>query len=131
MADHKTDDLSLAKRNFLSRRIAAGDQLTQARADHYIKAHEKVLKDFEDSGPYFRAIAKHVDSPGSRQQPPKPAAEQPSQILAGRGNGASRRFAKPGYDGAARTMPAKVSTGRDQFQSLRDQSKPRAYGRKT
>ena len=71
MADHKTDDLSLAKRNFLSRRIAAGDQLTQARADHYIKAHEKVLKDFEDSGPYFRAIAKHVDKPWQQTATPE------------------------------------------------------------
>ena len=114
--DYKTDSLSLAKRNFLSRRIATGDNLTQARAGHYIKAHEKALKDFEDSPSYFKAVSAHADRLGGKQsQSQKPTAE---------------KVEKARYDGSARTMPAKVSGGRDQFQSLRDQSKPRAYGKK-
>lgn len=120
MADHKTDDLTPAQKNFLSRRIAGGDELTKDRVQDYIDGHHKALAARLKVGTprYFATITDHLDGP--REQTEQPARrEQPAPKSSG-----------PRYDGAARSMPQKPSSGKDQFQTLRDKSSPRAYGKK-
>jgi hypothetical protein len=118
MADHKTDGLSVAQRNFLSRRIAAGDKLTQARAQHYIDGHHRaVAAGLEvDSPRYFRTVGRHADALGGKQPPKPTAAAQPSKIR---------------YDGSSHPMP-KLKGGGDEFHKLRNAaSNGGRYGKKT
>jgi hypothetical protein len=116
MAGHKTDDLTPAQKNFLSRRIAAGDELTQDRAGHYIEAHNRAVKARLKVGSprYFAAVADHADALGGRQPPKQPTAAQPI---------------KARYDGASSPMP-KLHGGGDQFQALRRKASSDYRGKK-
>jgi hypothetical protein len=134
MTDHKTDGLTPAQKNFLSRRIAAGEKLTADRAEHYVQAHNKaVAARLKVGSPrYFAAITEHADALGgadvrenpaedagksrTRQPPKQAAAEQPT---------------KPRFDGASSPMP-KLHGGRDEFHTLRNKaaSATGRYGKK-
>ena len=115
MADHKTDGLSAAQKNFLSRRIHAGDELTHDRVQHYVEAHDRAVKARLKPGSarYFAAVAEHADALGGRQSPKPTATEQP----------------KPRVDGASAPMP-KLKGG-DQFHQLRKAATTNGrYGKK-
>jgi len=64
--------LSAATRNFLSRRVAGGDEITPARWQEYLRGHHRAIAaGFEpDTTEYFHAVAGHVDSAGDGRQPP-------------------------------------------------------------
>jgi hypothetical protein len=64
--------LSNAQRNFLSRRVAGGDELTPQRMKDYALAHTRAVNaGLEvDSDAYFRAVAHHADTMGDGRQPP-------------------------------------------------------------
>ena len=114
MADHKTDGLTPAQKNFLSRRMAAGDELTEDRVKHYIDGHHRAVAAGHeiDSRKYFKAVATHADS---MSPPRKPVAEQPI---------------RPRYDGAATAMPKLRGSG-DEFHALRKAATNNGrYGRK-
>ncbi len=70
--NNSTGQLSAATRNFLSRRVAGGDELTPARWQEYLRGHHRAIAaGFEpDTTEYFHAVAGHVDSAGDGRQPP-------------------------------------------------------------
>jgi hypothetical protein len=98
----KMDDLTPAQKSFLSKRIAAGDRLTQDRMQHYLQAHHKAVADGHevDSRKYFDAVGTHADTLGGSR---KAATDQPKPIR---------------YDGASSPMP-KLRGGGDEFKTLR------------
>jgi hypothetical protein len=64
--------LSNAQRNFLSRRVAGGDELTPTRLKDYMRGHDKAMAaGLElDSPSYFAAVAHYCDTRGDGRQPP-------------------------------------------------------------
>ena len=64
--------LSVASRNFLSRRVAGGEELTPQRWQDYIRAHQRAVTAgwTPDTPEYFSAVAGHVDSQGDGRLPP-------------------------------------------------------------
>lgn len=64
--------LSVAQRNFLSRRAAGGDQLTPQRMADYARGHDRALAAGlrQDSPEYFRAIEWYADHQGDGRIPP-------------------------------------------------------------
>ena len=67
----QSGQLSVAQRNFLSRRAALGDDLTPARMRDYAVAHTRATNAGlePDTPAYFSAIEKAVDSMGDGRQP--------------------------------------------------------------
>jgi hypothetical protein len=63
--------LSVAQRNFLSRRAALGDDITPSRMKDYALAHTRAVNAGlePDTAQYFAAIEKSVDSMGDGRQP--------------------------------------------------------------
>jgi hypothetical protein len=68
----QSGQLSVAQRNFLSRRAAGGDDLTAERMRDYALAHTRCVNaGLEvDSPQYFAAIERYADSMGDGRQPP-------------------------------------------------------------
>lgn len=64
--------LSVAQRNFLSRRAAGGDELTPQRMKDYGLAHTRAVNAGlqVDSPEYFAAIERYADTMGDGRQPP-------------------------------------------------------------
>jgi hypothetical protein len=64
--------LSQASRNYLSRRVAGGDQLTPQRMRDYVLAHTRAVNAGlqPDSAEYFAAVSHHADTMGDGRQPP-------------------------------------------------------------
>ena len=64
--------LSVAQRNFLSRRAAGGDDITPQRMRDYALAHTRAVNAGlqVDSPEYFAAVAKHADTMGDGRLPP-------------------------------------------------------------
>jgi len=114
MADNLTNQaVSLAIRDLEREVTEAARQYEDSERDGDLALASRLKV---GSPRYFATITDHLDGPQKPTEQPA-RREQPVQP-------------KPRYDGAARTMPSKPSAGRDQFQSLRDKSSPRAYGKK-
>ena len=66
------NQLSTAQRNFLSRRVAGGDEFTPQRMRDYQIAHARAVNaGLEvDSPAYFAAVEHHADHMGDGRQPP-------------------------------------------------------------
>ncbi len=66
------NQLSTAQKNFLSRRVAGGDELTPQRMRDYQIAHARAVNaGLEvDSPAYFAAVEHHADHMGDGRQPP-------------------------------------------------------------
>ena len=64
--------LSVAQRNFLSRRQAGGDQLDAKRMQDYARAHDRAMAAGlrADSPEYFSAVERAVDLQGDGRMPP-------------------------------------------------------------
>lgn len=68
----ESGQLSVAQRNFLSRRAAGGDEINQQRMRDYARAHDKALAAGlePDTPAYFSSIENYVDRLGDGRQPP-------------------------------------------------------------
>jgi hypothetical protein len=68
----QSGQLTVAQRNFLSRRAAGGDQLDGKRMADYARAHDKALAAGlqQDTPEYFTAVESYVDHLGDGRQPP-------------------------------------------------------------
>ena len=77
------NQLSNAQRNFLSRRVAGGDELSPQRMKDYALAHTRAVNaGLEvDSPQYFAAVAHHADTLGDGRQ--KPLDEREAAKIAG------------------------------------------------
>ena len=64
--------LSVAQRNFLSRRAAGGDELTPRRMADYARGHDRAVAAGlqPDTPQYFRAVAHYCDHLGDGRIPP-------------------------------------------------------------
>ena len=64
--------LSNAQQNFLSRRLAGGDELSPSRMRDYALAHTRAVNAGwpVDSAEYFAAVARSADTMGDGRQPP-------------------------------------------------------------
>ena len=69
--------LSQAARNYLSRRVAGGDELTPQRMKDYYLAHTRAVNAGlePDSPAYFAAVSHHCDHMGDGRQPVLDATE--------------------------------------------------------
>jgi hypothetical protein len=69
---NSTGQLSAAQKNFLSRRVAGGDQLTPQRLATYQAAHNRALAGglTVDSPEYFNSVAWYADHAGDGHLPP-------------------------------------------------------------
>jgi hypothetical protein len=67
----QSGQLSVAQRNFLSRRAALGDEITPSRMKDYALAHTRAVNAGleSDTPQYFAAIERAVDSMGDGRQP--------------------------------------------------------------
>jgi hypothetical protein len=67
----QSGQLSVAQRNFLSRRSALGDELTPARMRDYALAHTRAVNAGlePDTPSYFAAVERSVDTMGDGRQP--------------------------------------------------------------
>jgi hypothetical protein len=68
----RSGELSVAQRNFLSRRQAGGDVLDAQRWKDYARGHDKAVAAGlqPDTREYFSAIEGYVDHLGDGRQPP-------------------------------------------------------------
>jgi hypothetical protein len=68
---HQSSELSVAQRNFLSRRASLGDDLTPSRMKDYSLAHTRAVNAGlqPDSAEYFRAVERSVDTMGDGRDP--------------------------------------------------------------
>lgn len=73
----QSGELSVAQRNFLSRRVAGGDQLDAQRVEVYRRGHQRALDAglTQDSPEYFRAIEWYADHQGDGRIAPLSEAE--------------------------------------------------------
>ena len=67
----QSGQLSVAQRNFLSRRAALGDDITPSRMKDYALAHTRAVNAGlePDTPQYFAAVERSVDSMGDGRQP--------------------------------------------------------------